>query len=374
VLKRVFSLCCLMSLLLLFAACGNASTFSTDGTPIDTPTATPQLNTLPVSTAIGKFQEYALPQSNSGLMRPAIDHKGRLWFGEMGHNALAVFDTHTHTFQQMTPPQGNSGIMGVVVAPDDTIWFCEQYANYIGHYFPDTQHYQIYTLPTLTIPDPGDKNKTISLPSAPNDLALDQHGNVWFTELNSDSLGMLNTTTGLFTHYPLSAKKTVQTLDPYGIAIDPKGFVWFTEASNNHLGRLDPTTGNIRIFSIRDSKNSLMEVISDAHGIIWATAFNNGLLVCFDPVTEQFTYYNTPSTGARNGSGGLYGVVATPDGELWVTVPAENVIAQLDTNARRFVYYRIPTASSLPLGIVIGPNNTLWFTEAGSSKIGILTP
>lgn len=371
-LKRVFTLCGLMILLLCFAACGSTSTNSTDGTPIDTPTAASQPDTLPSVSAIGKFQEYGLPQTNSGLMRPAIDHKGRLWFGEMGHNYLASFDTHTHTFQQMTPPHGMAGIMGLVVAPDDTIWFSEQYANYIGHYFPDTQHYQSYTLPTLSVPDPSNKNHTISLPSAPNDLALDQHGNVWFTELNSDSLGMLNTTTGQFTQYPLSAKKTVQTLDPYGIAIDPKGFVWFTEASNNHLGRLDPATGNIRIFSIKDSKNSLMEVISDAHGIIWATAFNNGLLVRFDPTTEQFTYYNAPSTGGS--SGGLYGLVATSNNELWVTVPAENVIARLDTTAKRFVYYRIPTSGSLPLGIVIGTNNTLWFTEAGSSKIGMLTP
>jgi streptogramin lyase len=114
-----------------------------------------------------------------------------------------------------------------------------------------------------------------------------------------------------------------------------------------------------------------MEVISDAHGIIWATAFNDGLLVRFDPATEQFTYYNAPST--TNGAGGLYGLVTTAN-ELWITVPGENTIARFDTTTSHFVYYRIPTESSLPLGIVVGPNNTLWFTEAGSNKIGMLLP
>ncbi len=121
-------------------------------------------------------------------MRPAVDHEGRIWFGEMGRNYLAYFDPRTQTFQQMTPPHGHDGIMGVLVAPDDTIWFAEQYANYIGHYFPTTGQYQVYSLPMLTKPDPSDTAKTLTLPRAPNDLALDAHGNVWFTELNADSL------------------------------------------------------------------------------------------------------------------------------------------------------------------------------------------
>jgi len=45
------------------------------------------------------------------MMRPAIDHEGRIWFGEMGLNHLAVFDPRTRTFRQVTPPQGRSGIM-----------------------------------------------------------------------------------------------------------------------------------------------------------------------------------------------------------------------------------------------------------------------
>jgi virginiamycin B lyase len=124
------------------------------------------------TTAKGLFREYTLPQSDSQLMRPAIDHEGRLWFGEMGRNFLAVFDPHTRTFQQMTPLAGHFGLMATQVAPDDTIWFVEQYANYIGHYFPTTGHFHIYPLPTLTIPDPNNAGKTLSLPSAPNELAF----------------------------------------------------------------------------------------------------------------------------------------------------------------------------------------------------------
>src|SRR5207244_2491126 len=156
----------------------------------------------PPTTATVVFREYPLPQSDSQVMRLAVDHEGRVWFGEMGRNYLAVFDPRTQAFQQMTPPQGHFGMMGMQVAPDDTIWFAEQYANYIGHYIPATGRYQIYSLPWLTVPDPSHPGKMLRLPSAPNDLALDAHGTVWFTEFNADALGRLDPHTGLTRHYP----------------------------------------------------------------------------------------------------------------------------------------------------------------------------
>ena len=358
----------LLLLILLLAACGDSYTPTSTIGPIDSPTSHSQSNTTPTIMAVGNFHEYALPDSNSGLMRPAIDHEGRIWFGEMGHNLLTVFDPHTQKFQQITPPRGRSGIMGVVVASDDTIWFAEQYANYIGHYYPTTGQFQTYSLPTLTVPDPGDSGKTLTLPSAPNDLALDKHGHVWFTELNADALGRLDILNGLIQQYPLSVKKSAQTLNPYGIAIDPQGYVWFTEASANHLGRLNPTTGLVNYYTLQGSSTPLMEIAADTHGIIWATSFSSGLLLSLNSNTSTFTFYYTPSTG------GIYGIVITPTNQIWVTITARNVIAHLDIATNRFIEYAIPSNGSLPLGIVAGANNTLWFTEAGVNKIGMLRP
>src|SRR5689334_7556684 len=123
-MKRLARLSSFLFLMLLLAACSSTTNINTppSASGPNTSTTTTQLATTPAITAIGDFHEYPLPQTNSGVMRPAIDREGRLWFGEMGHNYLAVFDPHTHTFSQITPPHGRSGIMGVLVAPDDTIW------------------------------------------------------------------------------------------------------------------------------------------------------------------------------------------------------------------------------------------------------------
>ncbi len=303
-------------------------------------------------------------------MRLAIDHEGRVWFGEMGRNYLAVFDPRTRTFEQMTPPHGRYGMMGMQVAPDNTIWFAEQYANYIGHYFPATGRFQLYPLPRLTIPDPSHAGKTLSLPSAPNDLALDAHGMVWFTEFNADALGRLDPHTGRMQQYPLADKKSVQTIDPYGVTVDPQGMVWFTEMSINHVGRLDPATGRIRYFPVPGPKVSLMEIASDAHGTIWVTSFSSGLLLRLDPRTGRTAPYYASLTGKD--PGGLYGLVVAPSGDVWVTILAENVIARLDVATHRFIYYRIPTPGSEPLTMAMGPDHTLWFIEI--DKIGMLRP
>ena len=302
-------------------------------------------------------------------MRPAIDSKGRLWFGEMSHNFLTMFDTHTQTFTEITPPHGAYSVMGVVVASDDTIWFAEQDANYIGHYFPDTKHFQTYNLPTLHTPDPNNSKNMLALPSGPNELAFDTHGNLWFTELNADSLGMLNTNTGAIRQYPLSSTRSVQKLSPYGITVDAHGFVWFTESTANVIGQLDPGTGKMRLFTSSDTSASLMEIASDAHGNIWATSFNNNLLVHLDAKTGIFTNYAAPST--TQGSGGLYGLTVTASGEVWVTVPAEDALAFFGTKTHTFKYFAIPSSNSFPFGLVMDTNHCLWFTEAGSDKIGM---
>src|SRR6185312_705146 len=90
----------LLLLSLLLVACGDPVTPSSTIGPIDSPTTSNQPTATPAATAIGNFQEYALPQKNSGLMRPTIDHEGRIWFGEMSQNYLAMLDPRTHKFAQ----------------------------------------------------------------------------------------------------------------------------------------------------------------------------------------------------------------------------------------------------------------------------------
>src|SRR5258708_2898088 len=133
--------------LITFAHGGASSAGQAHGTePVASPVAgsPTQPPTTSAITATGQFREYPFPQSDSQVMRLAIDHEGRVWFGEMGRNYLAVFDPRTRTSEQTTPPHGRYGTMGMQVAPDDTILIAEQYANYIRPYFPTTRRSRLY--------------------------------------------------------------------------------------------------------------------------------------------------------------------------------------------------------------------------------------
>lgn len=316
----------------------------------------------------GTFREYPLPQSDSQIMRLTTDSRGRIWFGEMGHNFLTVFDPQTTQFQQQVPPHGRYGIMATLAAPDDTIWFAEQNANYLGHYFPTTGHYQIYPLLWLQRADPAHAGKLQTLPSAPNELALDRQGQVWCTELYADSLGRLDPRTGRFQHYPLDATRSIQKWYPYGITVAPDGMIWFTQMSSNRLGRLDPLTGRMRFFTMPGPSHPLMEIASDEEGHIWATTFSSGLLVRFDPATTTFTSYQAPLTGP--GTSGLYGLIVSPTGEIWVTIFTENRLARLDQTTRRFAPYPLPTRAGEPAALTMDAHHNLWFAELDA--IGVL--
>lgn len=98
----------LIFLILFTASCSDSPTSSTGTITTNNTPALAQPTPLSETMAIGSFQEYPLPQSDSGMMRPAIDHEGRIWFGEMNNNFLAYFDPRTHTFKQMIPPRENS--------------------------------------------------------------------------------------------------------------------------------------------------------------------------------------------------------------------------------------------------------------------------
>lgn len=359
-------LLCLWLSLFLFSGCSGL-----DGSaPVDTGNDQQEGQRL-TAVSTGRFREYALPQSRNGLMRPAVDRQGRVWFTEMSRNVLAMFDPRTNTLQEMTPPGSAGGLMGVEVASDDTIWFAEASGNFIGHYDPQTRQFKRYTLPELKIPDPQNAQKQLTLPSAPNEIVFDPHGNVWFTELNADAVGMLERKTGQIRQYPLASPPSVQKLNPYGLTLDQQGAVWVTLSSASQLVRLDPVSGKTERYALPDQENYLMQVTSDRQGNIWATGFNKPQLLKFEPASKRFTTYTATSPANTGASGTVYDVVALPNGDMWITVPSENALARLDAKTGTFSFYQLPTGGAFPLGLTITPDNTLfWFTESAGDKLG----
>lgn len=68
------------------------------------------------------------------------------------------------------------------------------------------------------------------------------------------------------------------------------------------------------------------------------------------------------------------GIVVGPDDNVWFTEKDGHKIGKLDTKSNVITEYPTPTANSGPVGIAVGPDKNIWFTEADANKIGKLDP
>jgi streptogramin lyase/type II secretory pathway pseudopilin PulG len=66
---------------------------------------------------------------------------------------------------------------------------------------------------------------------------------------------------------------------------------------------------------------------------------------------------------------GPIGITVGPDGNLWFTEDTGNKIGRITTGGT-ITEFTVPTGSSSPYGITAGPDGNLWFTEFNGNKIG----
>ena len=116
------------------------------------------------------------------------------------------------------------------VAPDGALWYTGMQSNTIGMLDPKTGKIREYKIPT---PDSG-----------PHGLVADAGGNIWFTANFKGYIGRLDPKTGVFREYPMPDPAA---RDPHTPVFDGRGMLWFTVQGGNAVGRLDPASGLIRL-------------------------------------------------------------------------------------------------------------------------------
>jgi len=76
------------------------------------------------------------------------------------------------------------------------------------------------------------------------------------------------------------------------------------------------------------------------------------------------TEYRVVTAGSH-----VVGIALGPDGALWFTDNGVGRIGRI-TLTGAITEYLIPTASGGPFGIAAGPDGALWFAENSANKIG----
>jgi streptogramin lyase len=229
-------------------------------------------------------------------------------------------------------------------------------------------------------------------------------GNLWFTESAGNKIGRL-TTSGSFTEFPLPTAGAV----PWGITVGPDGALWFVESFGFKVGRIT-TGGAVTEFPLPTTNSYPRAITRGPDGNLWFTeegSFKVGRITPAGAITE----FPVPAT-----SDNQQGIATGPDGRLWfsINLACEYAIGSMGTDGsfreifvpgfcsqpqpvmwsgetiwfgtvindgvwrrtpgRRLDRIPTPTVDSDPMGIAMGSDGAIWFTEYFGNKIGRISP
>jgi streptogramin lyase len=311
---------------------------------------------------------------NNGPWGIALDEaRGFVWVAEPGCDPKppcpSAFPTKITKFsmadagfiQDFPEPDGKySNPFFLAVNPSDGhVFFSQPNSDAIGMLSPDDNRFQQW--------------KTTA-GSTPYDLLIDKNGNVWFTEYNSNSIGFLNPKTGKIVETPTPTGGS----NPYGITLDPKGNVWFAENGKGiaQIGTFTPTTNgsiSIKEYPIDGTLRSQPHLITAApNGHIWVTEGFLGNITELDPATGTPTHYKVASTCRRppDNCTHMSGIAADKDGNIWFSDSLNATVGYFIPSKRTAKIQPLTDSNAHPHdGLAVQSNGTVWFTEQFGSLL-----
>lgn len=256
--------------------------------------------TLARTTPSGAVTEF-LANCNSCILTDVAQGPGSILYLTSNDPVLLRFDTATLSFLAPVPMPNTSALGGTLAIGGDSIWITDFNNDAIWRYRIATGQFS-----SVPVTDPGD-------------VAVDQAGNAWFTQPESNGSG--TGTVGRIDAATMAVTLTQLNAAARGIAVATDGQIWFTARfTPQAVGRLDPATGTTTIF----------------------------------PLTDQ----------------GPQAIAASPDGSMWFTQNTKGNIAKI-TNAGAITESKAVKGSQ-PFDIVVAANGDPWFTMMSANKIATL--
>jgi virginiamycin B lyase len=350
--KLIFWLALLLVLASVFTVSALALGVATlGGQTIARPSAPSPATSSSVSVRPARIHLYKVSPPDAGLMLPAVDQQGNIWFGEMATNRIARLDPQTGTITTWIPPRGEEGIMGIAIDALGNVWFAEQNANYIGRFDPVRQTFR-------TFPFGSGKGQRVGL----EDLQFDASGKLWFTEIVAAKIGQLDPASGSSQTWPLPASSS-GTAYPFGLAITHDGQIWFGTYQGGVVGHLDPATGRILLYPLAHPAEQVYSMAAGAQGQIWFTELQFGKLGMIDTATGKITERPVPTTLGNPED--LHAVLVA-NRDIWFTSSGANALVRYSPDDDAFTFFQLPVPASIPFGLALTPTGALWFTAGGN--------
>ena len=213
---------------------------------------------------------------------------------------------------------------------------------------------------------------TGSSASAPNGIAVDSKGDVWFTLENQTALAELIPSNGTLHTFqlPESDKKGSVT---WGIAIDnQRGLVWFTEQITNSIWSFNMNTHVFKEYTLKTSNAFPFDITIDQNGNVWFTELFSDKI---GEITVQGKLIEIPIP--MKGDLEPSGIAIGPNGNVWFTLPGIETIGKY--SAGNFTFYNLSKFISCPIdscptAISVDAQGNVWTTFHGPQLISEFNP
>jgi virginiamycin B lyase len=237
-------------------------------------------------------------------------------------------------------------------------------------------------------------------------LNIASDGKVYFTELDykSNKIGVFDLATEQFREYDIPTPRAV----PHNPWVARNGQIWATELMGRKLLEIDPETGKLTEYPVPE-KAGVHTLREDAQGNIWTS----GNVTRFNPSTQKFTVFGTPTTydlavdghddvwGATGGDNsghqpGLFkvdsrtadikvypvldmasvrGIEVDAQQNIWFGDATNHRLGKLDQRTGKMSYYKPPTSNFGPYGITINKKTgILWVADFNGASIDRFDP
>jgi virginiamycin B lyase len=324
--------------------------------------------------------EYDVPTKISRPHSIEIDLRTNVaWFGEESFygNKATRFNMAAENFQEYSLLTEKARPHTGAVASDGRYWVALAHTNdpaKLASVDPETGEVKQYYWPEKK--------------AAAHTLTLDHSGNVWFSGGTSGDLWSFDVKKQQFSShaYPVPAAYPKGTMQDWGeipgeshpaqgrsydVAVDNEGMIWFSEIAVGTLVKLNPATGETK--DVRpEGTVSIRGITVDPQDNLWFGDFLGHRFGRLNVKTGAVKFYKPPTPNAT-----VYGVTYNQaDGTMWFADMSGNNITRFDTKTEQFTEYPIPERPDRSYARFIGADvkGRVWFTEYFGDRIGFVDP
>lgn len=326
-------------------------------------------------------REYSLPEGTwpNGIM---VDKNGSVWVAGSQIHKLFKFDPEreeSSSFQIINqennkPSDQSLMVWAITEDKDDMIWFSQLGPDQIWRFDSNSKRFDTYRVS-----------------AAPFQMKTDNTGNIWFTTLTANTVGIIQK--AYLQDQNQKYKITEFNLDsdslPSGIFLDEE-YVWITMINDNKIVKFLPVkdaNGSIidinKIIEVPITKENLIysptDMIILGDSSVWVTEHGTSFVSKFRDDFQNVVKFPT-SQNQYHATSLPFWIKGTKDGKgFWFNEHTGNKIGFFNTEKMELIEYEIPSRPSdgyivFPLSIATDPtnDNLLWFSEWNTDKIGLV--